>query len=248
MTFNIRYDTPNDGEDQWELRKGEVVDLVSKYAPDVFGLQEAVLNQVDYVDSLMTNYTYVGVGRDDGNIKGEFSPLFYDSTKLELMDQNTFWLSPTPEEVSKGWDAALPRVCTYGLFKEKSSQKLIWVYNTHFDHIGTTARISSAATIVQRMYKDNISKSPVVLMGDLNAVPTDGPIVLLRNHFTDTMDGVEEGTFWGFDPEAKADRRIDYIFVKDAPFKEAKIISDLRTNGRHVSDHLPVMVTVYFED
>ena len=248
MTFNVRYDNANDGEDRWGERKEEVVGLIKTYDPQIIGLQEALLHQVQFVDSLLTDFAYIGVGRDDGENSGEFTPLLYDSTKLELMDHSTFWLSPTPDTVSVGWDAALPRISTYGIFKEKETEKLIWVYNAHFDHIGEIARISSAATIVQHMSKNNISKSPVVLMGDLNATPESRPIELLNNHFEDSMKDSEQGTFWGFDPEATAERRIDYIFVKDIEFTNAKIINDKRNNGRHISDHLPVIISIQLEE
>lgn len=248
MTFNIRYDNVNDGDDRWDERKTEVIELINRHAPQVIGLQEALLHQVEFVDSLLTDFAYIGVGRDDGKKAGEFTPIFYDSTKLELMDQGTFWLSTTPDSISIGWDAALPRISTYGILKEKESEKLIWVYNAHFDHIGEIARISSAATIVQHMSKNNISKSPVVLIGDLNATPDSRPIELLNNHFTDSMADSNQGTYWGFDPKETAKRRIDYIFVKDIEFTNAKIIKDLRNNERHISDHLPVMVTIQLDD
>jgi endonuclease/exonuclease/phosphatase family metal-dependent hydrolase len=244
MSFNIRYDSPNDGLDQWAERKSEVYGLISNQDPHVIGLQEALYSQLTYLDSLLIDYAFVGLGRDDGDKKGEFSPILYDSTRLSLMDHGTFWLSPSPEKVSVGWDAALPRVCTYAILKEINSEKIFWVYNTHFDHVGATARLSSAATIVQHIYKNNISAAPIILMGDLNALPQSKPLELLNNHFTDPLKGSSEGTFWGFDIEAKAENRIDYILGKQVSFQEAKILKNLRSNGRHISDHLPVLVKI----
>ncbi len=243
LSFNIRYDNPNDGEDQWSERKEDVLQLIDSSEASVIGLQEALYSQVKYLDSLMTDFTFVGVGRDDGEKGGELSPILYDSTRLTLMDQGTFWLSPTPTEVSKGWDAALPRVCTFAILKEKESEKIFWVYNTHFDHVGEMARLSSAAVIVQHMYKNNISKSPVILMGDLNAQPDSRPLELLANHFSDPLKESNEGTFWGFDPDAKAENRIDYILGKEIGFTDSMILKDLRPNGRHISDHLPVFAS-----
>lgn len=249
MTFNIRYDNVNDGEDRWSERKESVAQLIKFYRPQVIGIQEALESQIEYLDSASSDYTYVGVGRDDGQTKGEFSPILYDSTLLTLRDQGTFWLSPTPDEVSVGWDAALPRVCTYALLERKSDQKLFWVFNTHFDHIGEQARLNSAALIVRMSKQFNISEAPMFIMGDLNSKPEDGPIKLLNNNVKDARVNSmstygPEGTFFGFDLSAQALDRIDYIFGKGLTFNQYQVIDDRRPNNRHVSDHLPVLISV----
>lgn len=248
LSFNIRYDNSGDGIDQWSERKTDVLHLLDSSEATVIGLQEALYSQVQFLDSLMPELTFIGVGRDDGDKGGELSPIFYDSTRLALMDFGTFWLSPTPNKVSKGWDAALPRVCTFAIFKEAKTEKIFWVYNTHFDHMGKTARLSSAAIIVQHMYKNNISKSPVILMGDLNALPNSRPLELLSNHFEDPLNESTAGTFWGFNPEAKAENRIDYIMGKGIEFTDSRILFNRRPNGRHISDHLPVFALFSFEE
>lgn len=251
MTFNIRYDNVNDGEDRWSERKESVAQLIKFYRPQVIGIQEALESQIEYLDSASSDYTYVGVGRDDGQTKGEFSPILYDSTLLTLRDKGTFWLSPTPDEVSVGWDAALPRVCTYALLERKSDQKLFWVFNTHFDHIGEQARLNSAALIVRMSKQFNISEAPMFIMGDLNSKPEDGPIKLLNNNVKDARVNSmstygPEGTFFGFDLSAQALDRIDYIFGKGLTFNQYQVIDDRRPNNRHVSDHLPVLVKATF--
>lgn len=251
MTFNIRYDNVNDGEDRWSERKESVAQLIKFYRPQVIGIQEALESQIEYLDSASSDYTYVGVGRDDGQSKGEFSPILYDSTLLTLRDQGTFWLSPTPDEVSVGWDAALPRICTYALLERKSDQKLFWVFNTHFDHIGEKARLNSAALIVRMSKQFNISEAPMFIMGDLNSKPEDGPIKLLNNNVKDARVNSmstygPEGTFFGFDLSAQALDRIDYIFGKGLTFNQYQVIDDRRPNNRHVSDHLPVLVKATF--
>jgi len=119
MTYNIRYATVNDGENQWEKRKGFLVDQIAFYAPDVFGIQEGLEQQLTFIQDSIANYVYVGVGRDDGKKNGEFCAIFFNKEKLELISEQTFWLSPTPDKVSKGWDAALERICTYALFQIK---------------------------------------------------------------------------------------------------------------------------------
>jgi len=249
MSFNIRYDNPNDGEDQWAERKEALSGLIKYYEPAAMGVQEAVFDQMQYLDSTLRQYSYIGVGRDDGVKGGEFSAIFYDSTRLALLDEGTFWLSTTPDEVSKGWDAALPRICTYGLFRDRSSEKIFWVFNTHFDHIGEAARINSAALLVRRINEMNIGQNPVLLLGDLNSEPDDAPIQLLNNNLKDaylnsTKVYGPEGTFFGFDPMALADRRIDYVFGKGLQFQSYRVIDDRRPNNRHISDHLPVLVNI----
>ena len=119
MTYNIRLDLASDGENTWNLRKEKVVDLILFYEPDIFGIQEGLPNQVQYLDASLQNYKVIGQGRDGGQ-NGEQSSLFYDNTRYDVLSSDTFWLSETPNQVSKGWDAQLNRICTYALFKNKS--------------------------------------------------------------------------------------------------------------------------------
>ena len=117
MTFNIRYNNPNDGVHQWSERKEELTQLIQFYHPDFLGIQEGLVDQVHYIQEQTGHYQWIGVGREDGKSAGEFCALFYDSTKFSMLEEHTFWLSATPEVISKGWDAALPRICTYGIFE-----------------------------------------------------------------------------------------------------------------------------------
>lgn len=249
MSFNIRYDNPNDGEDRWEVRKQELSELISYYAPAIIGVQEALSAQMSYLDSALVDYTFTGVGRDDGAEQGEYSAIFYDSTRVLLLDEGTFWLSTTPDEISKGWDAELPRICSYGLFRDRKTENVFWVFNTHFDHVGEIARVNSAALIVKKINAMNIGQNPVLLLGDLNSEPSAPPIKLLNNNLKDSYLNSSKvygpiGTFYGFDPLALADRRIDYIFGKGVSFTSYRVIDDKRANNRHISDHLPVLVRV----
>ena len=139
MTFNIRYDNSNDGINQWENRKSEVIELIKYYEPDVLGIQEGLFNQVKYLDQNLSNYSWIGCGRDDGKQKGEFSAIYFNHNKLTLLEESTFWLSNTSDEVSIGWDASMERICTYGIFENKITNKKILILNTHYDHIGKTA-------------------------------------------------------------------------------------------------------------
>lgn len=251
MTYNIRYATVNDGENQWEKRKEFLVDQIIFYAPDVFGIQEGLKNQIDFIQNSISTYTYIGVGRDDGKVKGEFCAIFFNNKKLELLSENTFWLSPTPDEISKGWDAALERVCTYALFIDKKSGHKFWVFNTHFDHVGTLAREKSAELIVKKVNEMNKDKFPVFVMGDLNLNETSKAIRYLASVFNDSKSVSKEkpfgphGTFTGFEFHKPVKDRIDYIFCSrsDIIVKKYGVLTDSK-ESRYPSDHFPVLINV----
>mgnify|MGYP003513255412 FL=1 len=121
MSYNIRLDVASDGENRWDARKEKVASLVNYYEPDFMGGQEVTHPQLQYLVDNLIGYSYIGVARDDGKTKGEYSCIFYKKDKFDVLQQSTFWLSPTPDSISKGWDAAIVRVCTYGLFKNKKT-------------------------------------------------------------------------------------------------------------------------------
>ena len=171
MTYNIKYDNINDTINNWNDRKNAIARLLKKEQPSFIGLQEALLRQLTYLEEASPDYRYIGVGRDDGKQKGEFSPILYDDSRYHMLRSNTFWLSRTPEKVSVGWDAALERICTYGLFENKQTMQKLWVFNTHFDHVGTKARKKSVRLIVKKIKEVNSENLPVVFMGDLNLTP-----------------------------------------------------------------------------
>ncbi|WP_345004842.1 endonuclease/exonuclease/phosphatase family protein [Snuella lapsa] len=251
MTYNIRYDNPKDGENQWSKRKAFLCNQITFYDPDVFGIQEGLQHQVQYIDSTLVNYGYVGVGRDDGKTKGEYSAIFYNSDKFEVLESNTFWLSSTPNMISVGWDASMERICTYALFQEKETKQKFWLFNTHFDHIGLKAREESAKLIVNKIAELNQNDFPVVLMGDFNLKPNSIPITYLSDIFSDTKLVSKskpfgpEGTFNGFKFNEPVKDRIDYVFVSKDKIEVNKyaILSDSK-DCKYPSDHLPVYVEV----
>ncbi|WP_320018662.1 endonuclease/exonuclease/phosphatase family protein [Labilibaculum manganireducens] len=251
ITYNLRYNNPGDGVNCWDARKANVVGLITKYQPDVFGTQEGLNGQITYLDSALTDYSYVGVGRDDGKQKGEYCAVFYKTAKYEVVKQATFWLSETPEEVSVGWDAALERICTYLLLENKQSGERFYVFNTHFDHIGELARLNSSKLIYSKITEHNPEKYPCVLMGDLNLTPETAPIQYLSEVLDETKSLAGEncsgpqGTFNAFKHTEPVTDRIDYIFISkgDGVVNQFKIIDD-QIEERYPSDHLPVFVEV----
>jgi endonuclease/exonuclease/phosphatase family metal-dependent hydrolase len=252
ISFNIRYNTPNDGINAWPNRIEMVTGLLRFHEADIFGLQEALHGQILDVQKQLPEYEWFGVGRDDGEKGGEFSPVFYKKSEFILLKNGTFWLSETPEEPSKGWDAALNRLVTWGHFQSKVTGKQFLVLNTHFDHIGKEARKNSAALIrqkVQEMTKDK--NLPVIVTGDFNLTPDTEPVVLLKQYMKDSREVSEEppygpvGTFNGFKTDADlSSNRIDYIFVRgEITVLKYAVLSDFKDH-RFPSDHLPVFVKV----
>jgi endonuclease/exonuclease/phosphatase family metal-dependent hydrolase len=250
MSFNIRFDNPGDGDNRWDKRRDDVAQTMLFHQAQVCGLQEALHSQIQDLLQRMPGYAFVGVGRDDGQLKGEFSPILYDTRRLQLLDSGTFWLSDTPEKVSKGWDAALPRVATWAKLRDKTVRKVFFVVNTHFDHIGQEARKNSATLIVQRV-QQLAGSSRAFIMGDFNARPEEAPITVLLQAYRDCKALSQmphfgpEATFNGFGPKEQEGMRIDYIFCNDPSVKVLQHATLSGTwGGRFASDHHAVMARV----
>ncbi len=250
ISYNIRYDNDWDIENSWKIRRNMVGQILVQYSPSIIGIQEGLLNQVQYIDSSLIDYDYVGVGRDNGKKKGEFCAIYFDTTRYVLLKNSTFWLSETPDTISVGWDAALERICTYGLFKDRITKKEFWVFNTHFDHIGVVAREKSSELILNRIDKINRQSLPVILMGDFNSIPNSPPIKEIKTELSDALKISMEklqgprGTFNGFNENLPIEKRIDYIFTNDLKVLSYTHINDRLNNNRHISDHLPVMIKI----
>lgn len=247
MSYNIKLDYPKEGKNSWTNRKPFMVNQIKFYEPDVLGVQEAMLNQIKDLDSLLTNYSFVGVGRDDGKDEGEYSAIFYKNYELEVVESSTFWLSQTPDKVSMGWDAVCNRVCTYALFQHKTTNEKFWVFNTHFDHVGKEARTKSAVLIIDKIKSLNTEGYPVFLTGDFNMEPDHESIDYITQTLKDSkaiseIDFGPEGTFNGFHFDQPVTRRIDYIFVsEDVKVNKYAVLSD-NWNMQYPSDHLPVLI------
>ncbi len=250
MSFNIRYDNPQDGKNDWDSRKDEVAGLIAKYKPDFLGVQEALKNQMFFLDNKLAHYTYTGVGRDDGKEKGEYAAIFFNNSKFDLIETKTYWLSETPNKPSIGWDAAIPRVVTFGTFSSKNTNELFYVLNCHYDHMGKEARTMSSKLIVSLLQELDITSKKIIVMGDFNSKPSGKPIRILRSKLHDAYKDAKQnrkgpkGTFNGFDPTVTPKNRIDYVFTKNLTVLEYTAIEDKRKNRLCVSDHLPVLVKV----
>ena len=254
MTYNIRLDIEADGDNDWTHRKDFFSSQIQFYGPDIFGVQEAKPNQVNDMETALPQYHNVGVGRD-GIGKGESYNIFYKKDRFKVVVSTTFWLSETPEKISKGWDAQFNRVCTYALFKDTKTKKLFWVFNTHLDHMGEEARTNGILLILSKIKNLNTKNYPVLFMGDFNSQPTSERIIALKKEMNDTREISEEkpfgpsGTFNGFKHNEPVTTQIDYIFVsKNNKFKVKKfaVLSDSK-DLRYPSDHLPAYVELSFK-
>ena len=251
MTYNIRLDIASDGENAWPNRKDFFTSQIQFYSPDIFGVQEATPNQVVDIAAALPDYDKFGIGREAEG-KGEACTIYYKKNRFKIEQSNTFWLSETPNIVSKGWDAACNRICTYALFKDLKTKKLFWVFNTHLDHIGNEARVKGVQLILSKIKEVNTKEYPVIFMGDFNSEPNTPQIIEIRKVMDDTKDVSKEkpfgpsGTFNDFNHKEPVTLLIDYIFIsKNNSFKVLKhaVLSDSK-DLKYPSDHLPVYIEI----
>jgi endonuclease/exonuclease/phosphatase family metal-dependent hydrolase len=256
MTFNLRLDLASDGPNAWPHRRDWVASLIRFHAPDAVGVQEALAHMLTELDARLPGFARIGVGRADGRAGGEFSAILYRTDRLELLDQGTFWLSPTPEVPgSKGWDAAIERVATWGRFRDRRTGCTYVHLNTHFDHIGEQARQESAR-LIRRRLASLANDLPMIVTGDLNADPQSAPYRIftrdtiqagsapLRDAFHLSSAGHYGPTStWTAFKAIEPGRRIDYVLVSTGiPVLTHGILPD-SWDGRFPSDHLPVVAT-----
>lgn len=252
MSYNIKYATEEDGENSWSKRKTHLKDLISLYNPDILGVQEARLSQLQFLEEQLKNFTYFGTGRDGGE-KGLFNAIFYKKELFQVLEQATFWLSNTPLEPSIGWDAAYKRICTYGFLEHKNTGEKCWVFNTHFDHQGKQAVKESAELIIKKIAAENTGDDPVIVMGDFNLEPQDLPVQYLAKILNDSKQvarevapGPEE-TFNAYEFHEEPIGRFDYIFVNEKVEVQKYAVLTEANEEKYPSDHFPVLVKLVFK-
>jgi endonuclease/exonuclease/phosphatase family metal-dependent hydrolase len=266
MSFNIRYGTADDGENHWDKRKDLVCELLRWQHPDVLGLQEALRSQIDDIRTALPEYAEIGVGRDDGKTKGEYSAILYRKDRFDVGDSGTFWLSDTPEVPgSITWGNACTRVCTWGRLVPKPSGRPFYMFNTHLDHVSQPAREKGIALIVSRL-RDRKHQDPVILTGDFNVGESNSVVRYLKGELppggannglskaplplVDTFrllhkDASDVGTFHGFKGD-RSGNKIDYIFAQPGvEVLKAEILHDNKDN-RYPSDHFPITAAIRF--
>lgn len=261
MSFNIRFNNPNDGENAWPSRKALVANTVQFYRADLVGVQEALKEQLDDLSALLPEFAWLGVGRDDGKELGEYSAILYRKDRFEVLQQVTFWLSEEPEQPgSVGWDAAITRVVTWAKFQDKRDAKGFFLFNTHFDHVGQRAREESAKLLLRQI--QNVAGSePVIVTGDFNATASNLVYEILVGGAAEQdslapahgLINAREismlphyGPDWTFHDFGRATERpgIDYIFVNHRlNVLRHGVIAD-PAGGPYASDHLPVLAEI----
>lgn len=254
MTYNIRYNNPGDSLDAWPHRKDKAAAQVRFHNIELLGIQEGLHDQVQELAHLLPGFRYFGVGRDDGKTKGEYAAIFYDTSRLQWLAGNTFWLSQTPEAAgSVGWDAAITRLVTWCRFKDKRTGTLFFAFNTHFDHMGRQARAASARLLLTRV-QEIAGSNPVIVTGDFNAIPTDEPVQIITaagglidsKAVSKTPHYGPDGTFTGFKQKERDDFPIDYIFIRNKVQVWRHATLSESWQGHFPSDHFPVMAVVSF--
>lgn len=249
ISYNIRLNTTADGENAWPLRKDKVTGLLQFHEADIFGVQEALPEQVQYLIAAFPEYDNLGVGRDDGISEGEHMTVFYRRSRFSKLGGGTFWLNEATDKPGFGWDAVCNRTCTWLKLKDNHSGKQFFMLNTHFDHRGVTARLESAKLIIQFIKDHNQEQLPLVLTGDFNALKGSEPIDYILNNLNDsrllskTKPYGPPGTSGGFEVKEKT-RVIDYIFVND----KVEVLRHGHLSDSfglfYPSDHLPVLADI----
>jgi len=251
MSYNIRMDTAADGINAWPYRKDAVAEMIGpKYEGDIIGLQEVLKRQLDDIQDRLPAYAWVGVGRDDGRDRGEFSPIFYRTDRFRLLATNTYWLSETPElPGSRSWDAAITRVVTWARFEDLSTGRQLTFFNTHFDHLGEQARVESSQLLLDRLV-GIAGDTPFILTGDLNVQESEQAYKVLAHgnnllgdarYVSETAHQGPTASFNDWESLRPPESRIDYIFISNGIRTLNHRILDDRYEGRFPSDHLPVV-------
>ena len=250
MSYNIRLGSANDGTNSWVYRCGATIEMLEDQKPDVFGVQEALKDQIDFLEEFAENYDYVGVGRDDGKKDGEYMAIFWNKKTVKLLDWGTFWLSETPEEPSMGWDAACKRTATWALMKDRRTGKRFYFVNTHLDHVGVEARKNGLKLIVGRIDDINPKGYPMVLTGDFNIKPTAPELTELDScmksarKFASQTDSHATFNNWG---KAKGDEIIDYIYYSGfSSCLEYQTVTKKYYDRKFISDHYPIAARLIF--
>jgi len=258
MTFNIRYGSAADGENAWDQRKDLLLATIRAFDPDLLGTQEVLADQADFLAENLPRYTLVGVGRDDGKRRGEFSAILFRSERFELVASGTFWLSERPDVPgSKSWDSSLARIATWARLGDRAAggRELVFL-NTHWDHRGNEARVESGK-LIRKWLAEHARGAAVVVTGDLNVTDSHAGFRALLDpaagapRLADVFRAAhpqaqaEEATFHGFSGR-RAGRRIDFILASPELAVRAAAIDDTSREGRYPSDHFPVTAVLRY--
>ena len=250
MSYNIRLGSGEDGTNSWRFRAPLTIEMLEDQAPDIFGVQEALDYQVQFIKEYTKEYDCVGVGREDGKKEGEYMSIFWNKKTMKLLKWGTFWLSETPDKPSMGWDAACYRTATWALMKDKRTGKKFYFVNTHLDHVGKEAQKNGLALIVDKIAEINPDGLPMVLTGDFNVKPNDPSLKDLDARMKCTRkvaaktDNHHTYNGWG---KASKDSVIDYIYISGfSACSEYQTVTKKYSGRTFVSDHYPIISRLVF--
>lgn len=245
MSFNIRYDEEEDGNNKWSNRKEACIQLINTTKPAIFGIQEGLNHQVDYFQENLSQYDYVGVGRDNGSLSGEYAAIFYDTDRFQVVESNTFWLSETPDIPSRGWDANNIRIVTWAHLKDRQQEdRSVFVFNTHFDHLGRISQKESAKLLMQKIHEIAPNDAMVTITGDFNVLISNKALFPITKdffsarRFADYSDNTKSYNAWNKWFFLK--RNIDFIFYKNAHALSFRTLDD-DYGVPFISDHYPII-------
>ena len=249
MTYNIRLDLASDGVNAWPHRRDWVAAQILWLRPDIFGLQEVLPHQKAELIAALPRYRLFGSGRD-GKDSGESSPVGFDTGRFDFREGGTFWLSPTPDVPSRGWDAANPRVATWVRLRFRDARADVLALNTHWDHIGIFARRQSAAQIVRWIESNARPCEAVIVFGDFNSTLDSEQMRAMRQgklHLRDARAITKAapfgpaGTFNAFKTAPARPEAIDHILIGERIDVERFAVFSQVIEGRVPSDHFPVL-------
>lgn len=256
ISFNIRVSgglSELINSNSWSRRRSATPAMIKDQCPDIFGVQEALSDQLTYVGDNLPNYSYVGVGREDGEESGEIMAIFYNTKRVNLLDWGTYWLSETPDKPSISWNAGYERTMTWASMEMKDSGRKFFYVNTHLDSDSALARKNGLKLILDKVAEKNTDNLPVVLTGDFNILPTDSVLddVLGKAEMLDARTTATKTdnlpTFNGFGNEDESSRVIDYIYYRGfSSCPEYETIVKTYENIPYISDHYPIVARLRF--
>ena len=249
ISYNIRT-IARDGDNNWENRRHATRNMLNSHTPDLFGLQEATMVHLKYIDKFFPQYSRVGVGRDDGKSGGEVMAIYYKKERFDLLESGTFWLSETPDKVSRGWDAACNRTVTWVKVRDKETRKKFYYFNTHLDHRGRVAQAESIKLVLEKIKEIAGGRATVILGGDFNMLPENVALAPLGECMHDARTTAAEadakGTFNNYG-RLKENLLIDHLFFRGRRAKchEYRVL-DGDYGAPFISDHYPVEIVLTF--
>lgn len=254
-TFNIRYDAAADATtgDDWNTRKASVAEVILSHDFDIVGTQEGDKRQIGELSALIPDYDHIGHPYGGKSGESHTATIFYKRDKYELLDEGTFWYSPTPDVKSIGWDATDLRLCHWGEFRDKASGKEFFFFNSHLYWRLHEAKANSGKVHIAKV-EQIAGDKPVVSVGDFNSeedTPQVKDILTLLGdayHLTATPpQGCTNTNLGGGNFIGPAYNRIDFIFVSPSvEVKDYAVLEDKREGDHYPSDHLPVVCNVSF--